>query len=99
MKTEIFNSYVNKVSSLFNVDTDMIFTKTKRRDVVDARHLLYYLCSKRPMNIVYIQEYMSSNGYHIAHSSIHHGIKMVRKKICSRDKDYISNIKLITEDA
>ena len=52
MKTEIFNSYVDKVSSLFNVDTDMIFTKTKRRDIVDARHLLYYLCYVRPMNLV-----------------------------------------------
>ena len=98
MKTEIFNSYVDKVSSLFNVDTDMIFTKTKRSDIVDARHLLYYLCYVRPMNLVYIQEYMSSNGYHIAHSSIHHGIKMVRKKISSKDKDYISNIKLMLAD-
>ncbi len=36
-----FNQYVDKVCYLFNIDSDILFTKTKRRDVVDARHLRY----------------------------------------------------------
>ena len=91
MKTKIFNQYVDKVCYLFNLDSDLLFTKTKRRDVVDARHLLYYLCSVRPMRLVYIQEYMAENGYNINHSSIHHGISQIKEKL-EIDKDYIEQI-------
>ena len=92
MKFDVFNSYVEQVADLFDVDEEAIFTKTKRRDVVDARHLLYYLCSKRPMRVVYIQEYMAERGYVINHSSILHGISQVEEKV-KKDKDYVKAIK------
>ncbi len=98
MKTKIFNQYVDKVCYLFNIDSDILFTKTKRRDVVDARHLLYYLCSQRPMRLVYIQEYMAEKGYEINHSSIHHGIAQVKSKLES-DVDYIETINSVLNEA
>jgi len=97
MKTTIFNQYVERVCFLFNVDKELLFSKTKRRDVVDARHLLYYLCSLRPMRLVYIQEYMSENGYLINHSSIHHGIQVVKEKM-ETDIDYVKEINLIKDE-
>ncbi len=97
MKTKIFNQYVDKVCYLFNIDKETLFTKTKRRDVVDARHLLYYLCSKRPMRLVYIQEYMADGGYNINHSSIHHGIAQVKTKL-ENDKDYIETINSVLNE-
>ncbi len=97
MKTKIFNQYVDKVCYLFNLDSELLFTKTKRRDVVDARHLLYYLCSVRPMRLVYIQEYMAENGYNINHSSIHHGISQIKEKL-EGDKDYIETISNILNE-
>jgi len=97
MKTTIFNQYVERVCFLFNVEQELLFSKTKRRDVVDARHLLYYLCSVRPMRIVYIQEYMSENGYQINHSSIHHGISVVKEKMLA-DKDYVKEVNLIKDE-
>ena len=48
MKQEIFNKYVKKVCQLFDLTNEEVFTKSKMRERVDARHLLYYLCSKRP---------------------------------------------------
>jgi chromosomal replication initiation ATPase DnaA len=98
MKTKIFNVYVDKVCYLFGIEKEMLFTKTKRRDVVDARQLLYYLCSERPMRLVYIQEYMAENGYDINHSSIHHGIAQVKEKLLT-DKDYIETLESITDEA
>ncbi len=62
-------------------------SKVKRRDIVDARHLLYFLCYKRPMQIRYIQEYMGKNGYEVGHSSIIHGIAQVKEKM-KVDNDY-----------
>jgi|TARA_R100000935_G_scaffold10727_2_gene21423 chromosomal replication initiation ATPase DnaA len=92
MKLDIFNKYVDEVCNLFNIDEETLFIKSKRRDIVDARHLLYYLCYTRPMRIVYIQEYMADRGYTINHSSVIHGISIVGKKL-DNDTDYVKSVK------
>ena len=43
MKEAVFNSYVGKVTSIFNISQKELFSKSKKRVLVDARHLLYYL--------------------------------------------------------
>ena len=88
MKQDVFNRYADKVVELFSIDRDALFSKSKKRELVDARHLLYYLCSKRPMRVNYIQRYMSENGYEITHSSIIHGINVMKRKM-AEDPDYI----------
>ena len=92
MKHDVFNQYVEKISDLFGISKDELFSKSKKRELVDARHLVYYLCSKRPMQITYIQKYMNEAGYDIKHSSIIHGISAVEQKI-AKDKDYVSVVK------
>ena len=84
MKKNVFNGYVDKVVDLFNLKTDILFIKSKRKDIVDARHLL---CYERNIQIRYIQEYMACNGYEIGHSSIIYGISQVKYKI-EEDADY-----------
>lgn len=92
MKQDVFNQYVERVSDLFGISKADIFLKSKKRELVDARHLVYYLCSKRPMQITYIQKYMNEAGYEITHSSIIHGIASVEQKVAN-DKDYVSVVK------
>jgi chromosomal replication initiator protein len=92
MKQEVFNQYVDRVVDLFGITKEAIFSKTKKREVVDARQLIYYLCAKRPMQITYIERYMNEAGYEIKHSSIIHGISAVEKKI-AEDKDYVSVVR------
>ena len=92
MKHEVFNQYVERVVNLFGITKEAFFSKSKKRDVVDARQLIYYLCAKRPMQITYIEKYMSESGYEIKHSSIIHGISAVEKRI-AEDKDYVSVVK------
>lgn len=87
MKKGVFKEYLERVLNTFNITEEEIFTKSKRRDLVDARHLLYYLCYHRPMQIRYIQEYMEDYGYKVGHSSIIHGIEQVSDKV-SEDMDY-----------
>lgn len=94
MKHEIFNQYVERVTNLFDINKEDFFSKSKKRELVDARHLVYYLCAKRPMQITYIQKYMGEGGYIIEHSSIIHGISATEKKIV-KDEDYVSVIKEI----
>jgi len=95
MKAKIFKKYAEQISNHFELGEGEIFQKSKRRDIVDARQLLYYMCSNRPMRLRYIQEYMKQNGYDIAHSSILHGIDVVKKRLV-QDEDYewlISKVK------
>jgi len=92
MKSDVFNQYVERVIDLFGITKEELFSKSKKREMVDARHLIYYLCSKRPIQITYIQRYMNQNGYKIQHSSIIHGIASVEQKI-KDDKDYVTIVK------
>jgi len=92
MKQDVFNQYVDRIIDLFGITKEELFSKSKRRDIVDARYLLYYLCFKRPMNISYIQKFMGSNGYTIQHSSVIHGINDVEVK-AKEDSDYAQTIK------
>lgn len=89
MKQDVFNQYVDKVVNLFKIERDLLFSKSKKRELVDARHLLYYLCAKRPMRVNYIQKYMAENGYEIQHSSVIHGISTTEKRL-KEDKDYVT---------
>jgi chromosomal replication initiation ATPase DnaA len=94
MKKDIFKKYVQEVARVFELPELDLFTKSKERDKVDARHLLYYLCKRRPMRITYIQSFMESKGYNINHSSIIHGINQVEEKI-EDDRDYMNIINKI----
>ena len=94
MKQDVFNQYVERVTDLFGVSKEDLFSKSKKRELVDARHLVYYLCAKRPMQLTYIQKYMKENGYDIQHSSVIHGIASIEEKL-KNDKDYKSIIQEI----
>jgi len=86
MKKQVFNHYVDVISREFGVSKKLIFTKSKRRDIVDARHMLYYVCRKNDFEISYIVNYMVQGGYDITHSSIIHGIGIMSEKIDSNEQ-------------
>lgn len=91
MKRDIFEDYVDRVSARFDIPRERLFAKDKSRDVVDARHMLYYLCKERPMTNTYIKRYMTENGYAIDLPSIAHGLKRVEEHIAN-DPDYTTLI-------
>lgn len=94
MKEDVFNQYVGKVMDIFNISKKELFSKSKKRHIVDARQMLYYLCHKRPMRYIIIQKYMMDNKYKIAHNSIINGVKVVEGRI-KEDKDYQDILKEI----
>jgi chromosomal replication initiation ATPase DnaA len=94
MKSDIFYQYVDRVVDLFRISKEELFSKNKRRDLVDARHLLYYLCLKRPMSLSYIEKYMAENGYEIKHSTIIYGVGVMTERV-KEDFDYAQMVKEI----
>ena len=93
MKKEIFNNYANAVAKQFHLELDQMFSKNRRRDIVDARQMLYYLCMERPIRVSYIQRFMADHGCDVYHSTILHGYKKA-KELIDKDKDYQSVIDL-----
>lgn len=87
MKKEIFNQYVEHIVDMFGITKEELFSKSRIRHLVDARHLLYYMCSTRPMNIVYIQRFLKEEGYDSQHPPIIHGVNIVNKRL-RNDADY-----------
>lgn len=92
MKQDVFNQYVERVCDLFGIERLSLFTKLKKRELSDARFLLYYLCARRGIKPCYIEKYMKDNGYDITHSTILHGVKVTSEKV-REDKDYASIVK------
>lgn len=92
MKSDIFYQYVDRITELFRITREELFSKSKRRDLVDARYLLYYLCYTRPMSLSYIQKYMAENSYLISHSSVIYGINIIIDRV-KDDSDYMQVVK------
>lgn len=97
MKKEIFNTYANSIAKQFHLTLDEMFARSKKRDIVDARQMLYYLCMERPMRISYIRSFLAEHGYYIGHSTIMHGYKQAKTLIDS-DPDYKKLIKDIKKN-
>lgn len=87
MKKEIFDTYALAVAKQFHLTLDQMMEKTRRRDCVDARQMLYYLCMERPIRISYIQRFMEDHGHSVSHSTIIHGYNRA-KDMVDEDIDF-----------
>jgi len=95
-KQKAFTEYVSLIAEAFGIEQEHLFAKTKSRTYSTARHLLYYLCSKRPMSVTSIAMYMGENGYDTGHSSIIYGIKQAEIKV-KNDRDYLRTARKIED--
>ena len=46
--------YADAVATQFHITLDQMFSGDRRRDIVDARQMLYFICMERPIRISYI---------------------------------------------
>lgn len=96
MKKDIFDRYAKAVAKAFHLEMDSMFEKTKRRNKVDARQILYLLCMERPIRLTYIKSYLSDHGYDVPMSTILHGYEQA-KKLVEADSDYADLVKQIKD--
>jgi chromosomal replication initiation ATPase DnaA len=71
-----------------------MFAKSKKRSVVDARQLLYFLCVNRDMRYTTIQEYLLERDVVVSHTTIMHGVKQMQQRM-NEDRDIVSIINTI----
>jgi hypothetical protein len=100
MKHKIFDKYLADILKVFRIEEKDFFTPTKSRDIVDAKQLLYYMCSRRQMRPSSIKEMMSKAGvnynYDIHKVNILRGIKNAQKLVDS-DDDFFKVMKRIED--
>tara|TARA_Y100001937_G_C7009022_1_gene280066 strand:+ start:460 stop:753 length:294 start_codon:yes stop_codon:yes gene_type:complete len=94
MKREIFDKYATAIADRFHLTLDEMFSKTKKREIVDARQMLYFLSRERPIRISYIQKFMEDNGHIVTHSTIIHGYNKAKESV-DNDQDYADVINQI----
>lgn len=87
MKQDIFNQYVSKIAKLYRVEESEMFVRSRKQEMVDARHMLFYLCVSRPMAPYLIKSYMAERGLPIQQSAINNGVRKIEKNI-AEDADY-----------
>jgi chromosomal replication initiation ATPase DnaA len=87
MKKIIFDKYAKAVAKAFHLEMDKLFEKSKRRNQVDARQILYLLCMERPIRLTFIKSYLEEHGYTVPMSSILHGYERA-KLLVDEDPDY-----------
>jgi|TARA_R110000744_G_scaffold218441_2_gene337182 chromosomal replication initiation ATPase DnaA len=89
MKEYIFLSFAQKIQDHTGIAIEDILKKSKKSEIVLARHMLFYLCSfKRGMSMTEIEGYMNKNGYRIGYNAISYGIDTM-VKLLETDPDYI----------
>jgi len=93
MKKDIFDVYATSIAEKFHITLEEMFAKNRRRDIIDARQMLYYLCIERQIRISYIKRFMEENGHSVTHSNIIYSYKKA-KELIDGDSDYKN---LITE--
>ena len=98
MNGELFDVYTDEVCKRFGVTRKGLITKSQNHEVVDARYMLYLLCSRSGMRISYIERSMKGIGHGITHSTIIRGIRKA-KKIMIEDEDYNKIVTNIEKDA
>ncbi len=78
MQRKVFNIYVGMVLNSFNIEREDLFTKTKRKEIAEARHMLYWMCfADGDFKVGVIVRMMRENGYDVGHSSVIYGINVM----------------------
>jgi len=95
MKKKIFDSYAEAVAKHFSLSLHELFRKTKKRDIVDARQMLYFLCLERPMRISSIVRFLNEYGYDVGYSTIYNGYNRAIKNL--EDEDYSSIVNQVKQ--
>ena len=87
MKKEIFDQYLEAILNQFKIDRSKMVSNSRKKDHVEARQMLYYLCHKRNMRLNQIQKFMEEEGYLPNHCQVHRGIK-ASSKLIEEDMDF-----------
>jgi len=88
--------FAQKIQDHTGISVEIILKKSKKSEIVMARHMLFYLCKEhRGMSMKEIEGYMNDEGYKIGYGAISYGIDSMGK-LLETDPDYVSLVKKLS---
>jgi len=88
MKKALFNQFASMVAASYMLgNKKVLFQRTKRQDIVDARQMVWYLCIQRGLSLADIIRMMADSGLPLKHPAVINGIRKVEGRVNS-DLDY-----------
>jgi chromosomal replication initiation ATPase DnaA len=87
MKAKIFNDIVEEVCRANFITQEELFSKSRKRETSEARHLIFFLLQRKGIKSSHIQRMFFQNGHSMHHTSIVHGVKSI-EHILTYDKSY-----------
>mgnify|MGYP000010914850 CR=1 FL=1 len=93
-KRELFYKYLTEICNQFELQVSELTEKTKKRYTSDARQMLWYLCKEKGLRIVDIIDLMEEIHYEVSHTTIIHGVKMIRSRVDEQEsyRDFVAKI-------
>jgi hypothetical protein len=100
MKHNVFDKYLTDIKKIFRLSDEDFFKPTKNKTVLEAKQLLYYMCSRRQIRVAAIKEMMdkagAKYGYIVHGSNVLRGITKAQNMVDS-DEDYFKIMKRIED--
>jgi len=97
IKRKIFEKYVGMVEDALEISKEEIFTKTRKRENVEARDLLFYLCARRNMRGNFILARCKENGLDLDDSQVSRGKNKIEELRIS-DPDWKELVNKLVND-
>jgi chromosomal replication initiation ATPase DnaA len=94
MNKALFDTILKQILDKYQISKQELYEPTKMPDVVNARYLLYYICSRKDISTSRIRRLLKDDGYKTTYTSVLRGIKAMEKRILE-DKDYLKFINSI----
>ena len=88
-----FDMIVEATADFFNINPDVIFSKSRIRDVADARQIIMYLSQK----LTSLSSSAIGHKLNRSHTTVLHGIKAVEDRV-NFTKDLLDTVNAIEED-
>ena len=72
MNIKLFNQIVDYVSHHTQVDEEEMFSRSRKKALVDARYLIIYIARQLDIKLVYIQRFFKLKGYELHYTTLFH---------------------------
>ena len=97
MKEYIFKEYLANILSHLDITQNEFFERSKKREVVLPRQILYYLCrEKAHMQFTEIRRYLTKQGFEVALDTIIYGYNSF-SELLKEDEDYLYIVNKLKE--
>ena len=79
MNHQLFTNIVDLVSHFTQVNEEEIFSKSRKKALVDARYMVIYIARQLDIRLVYIQRYFKLRGFELHYTTLFHACKRLEK--------------------